>query len=101
MSSTNTSIAFTTRALIALLPFALYVFAFTRIPPYVTTQESVPDTHPADRAEWSAGPEGWEKGGWLAASLGRVVVLGIVVLGCLSGFGAIRTAWGFLEHARG
>lgn len=30
--------------------------------------------------------------------MGRVVVLGIVVLGGLSGFGAVRTAWVFLEH---
>jgi hypothetical protein len=51
---------------------------------------------------WStSGPEGWEGGGWLASSLGRVVVLGVVVLGGLSGFGAVRTAWDFMEHIWG
>ena len=51
---------------------------------------------------WStSGPEGWEGGGWLALSLGRVVVLGVVVLGGLSGFGAVRTAWDFFEHLSG
>jgi hypothetical protein len=29
--------------------------------------------------------------------LGRVVVLGVVVMGALSGLGAVRTAWMFLE----
>lgn len=49
-------------------------------------------------SSWTEGPEGWEGGGWLAPSLGRVVVLGVVVLGALSGFGAVRTAWNFLDH---
>ncbi|KAJ9097829.1 hypothetical protein QFC19_006697, partial [Naganishia cerealis] len=39
----------------------------------------------------------WRKGGWLEPSLGRVVVLGVVVLGGLSGLGAVRTAWNFIE----
>lgn len=42
--------------------------------------------------------EDWGKGGWLEPSLGRVVVCGIVVLGGLSGFGAVRTAWNFYEN---
>ena len=50
---------------------------------------------------WSSGPEGWEGGGWLAPSLGRVVVLGVVVLGGLSGLGAVRSAWEYIEHAVG
>lgn len=51
--------------------------------------------------QWStSGPEGWEQGGWLAPSLGRVVVLGVVILGSLSGFGAVRSAWNFFEHRR-
>jgi hypothetical protein len=45
--------------------------------------------------------EGWEGEGWLAPSLGRLVVLGVIVLGLLSGFGAVRTAWGFMEHIWG
>ena len=28
-------------------------------------------------------------------------MLGVVILGALSGFGAVRTAWGFFEHASG
>ena len=52
--------------------------------------------------KWTtSGPEGWEGEGWLAPSLGRLIVLGVVVLGVLSGFGAVRTAWGFFEHASG
>lgn len=39
----------------------------------------------------------WRKGGWLEPSLGRVVVCGVVVLGGLSGLGAVRTAWNFVE----
>jgi hypothetical protein len=64
----------------------LYCFAFTFIPPYVTHTES--------------SGEDWEGEGWLAASLGRVVVLGIVALAGLSGFGAVRTAWNFMEHLK-
>lgn len=50
---------------------------------------------------WTEGPEGWEGEGWLASSLGRVVVLGVVVLGALSGFGALRTALNFFENIHG
>jgi hypothetical protein len=64
------------RLAIALLPFSLYAFVFTRIPPYITSDET----------EWS---------GWLAPCLGRVVVLGVIALGGLSGFGAVRTTWTF------
>ncbi|RSH87209.1 hypothetical protein EHS25_003118 [Saitozyma podzolica] len=39
-------------------------------------------------ASWASGREGWEEGGWLASSMGRVVVLGVLILGSLSGFGA-------------
>ncbi|KAJ9103955.1 hypothetical protein QFC21_002418 [Naganishia friedmannii] len=39
----------------------------------------------------------WRRGGWLEPSLGRVVVCGVVVLGGLSGLGAVRTAWNFIE----
>ena len=55
----------------------------------------------ADMVSWSSGPEGWEGGGWLAPSLGRVVVLGVVVLGGLSGLGAVRSAWEYVEHVMG
>jgi hypothetical protein len=68
------------------VPFGLYAFAFTFIPPYITTVRR--DTSGED----------WEGEGWLASSLGRVVVLGIVALAGLSGFGAVRTAWNFVEH---
>lgn len=52
--------------------------------------------------EWSTtGPEGWEAGGWLSSSLGRVVVLGVVIMAALSGIGAVRTAWDYLELAAG
>ena len=114
------SIPFTSRLLISLIPFGLYCFLWTRIPPYVTalpstpslisTVEIQPDLDPTSTTassineaigDWTSGPEGWEGGGWLAPSLGRVVVLGVVVLGTLSGFGAVRTAWGFFEHAVG
>ncbi|ODO09120.1 hypothetical protein I350_02720 [Cryptococcus amylolentus CBS 6273] len=117
--SRSTSISFTTRLIISLIPFSLYIFLFTRIPPYITAVPLVlsqPEPSPSldvddpsataatlDEAivQWStSGPEGWEQGGWLAPSLGRVVVLGIVVLGGLSGFGAVRTAWNFFEHHR-
>jgi len=50
---------------------------------------------------WTEGPEGWEGEGWLASSLGRVVVMGVIVLGALSGFGAVRTALNFYEQIRG
>lgn len=119
-STKSSSLPFTSRLLISLIPFALYVFLFTRIPPYITAvaPREIPSTNatiPADESsngtvsgigealvEWStSGPEGWEGGGWLASSLGRVVVLGIVVIAGLSGVGAIVTAWDYLEQARG
>jgi hypothetical protein len=50
---------------------------------------------------WTEGPEGWEGEGWLASSLGRVVVMGVIVLGALSGFGAVRTALNFYEQIKG
>jgi hypothetical protein len=44
----------------------------------------------------------WEGGGgWLAPSLGRVVVLGILIMAALSGIGAVKTAWDYLEQAAG
>ncbi|WWC62152.1 uncharacterized protein I303_104744 [Kwoniella dejecticola CBS 10117] len=118
--SKSTSISFTSRFLISLIPFTLYIFLFTRIPPYITAIPITPAPAPPtpvldvddpsstastiDEAivQWStSGPEGWEEGGWLAPSLGRVVVLGVLVLGSLSGFGAVRTAWNFFEHTIG
>nr|XP_019046507.1 hypothetical protein I302_05257 [Kwoniella bestiolae CBS 10118]OCF25437.1 hypothetical protein I302_05257 [Kwoniella bestiolae CBS 10118] len=118
--SRSTSLSLTSRFLISLIPFTLYIFLFTRIPPYITaipiTPAPVPPTpvlevdDPSSTAstideaivQWStSGPEGWEEGGWLAPSLGRVVVLGVLVLGSLSGFGAVRSAWNFFEHAIG
>jgi hypothetical protein len=115
------SIPFTSRLLISLVPFGLYCFLWTRIPPYVTALPPVasvlpnpieldPHLDPSSTrptfmdgaiVDWTSGPEGWEGSGWLASSLGRVIVLGVVVLGALSGFGAVRTAWGFFEHAAG
>lgn len=94
------------------------MFLFTRIPPYITavpmnvqvvSTPSMDIDDPSSTAssideaivQWStSGPEGWEQGGWLAPSLGRVVVLGVVILGSLSGFGAVRSAWNFFEHRR-
>ncbi|KLT45435.1 hypothetical protein CC85DRAFT_134821 [Cutaneotrichosporon oleaginosum] len=85
------SLSLTARVLISLIPFAIYVFLFTRIPPYITAVK------PADDS-WA---EGWEGGGWLESSLGRVVVLGVVVIAGLSGIGAVVTAWDYLEQAAG
>ncbi|KAK4685669.1 hypothetical protein P7C73_g4469, partial [Tremellales sp. Uapishka_1] len=119
--SRASSLPLTSRLLISLIPFTLYIFLFTRIPPYITTMPSMTpplsETTPPSEDDldpsstmtlddaivsWSTStPEGWEGGGWLAPSLGRVVVLGVVVLGALSGLGAVRTAWGFIEHAAG
>ncbi|WRT66521.1 uncharacterized protein IL334_003480 [Kwoniella shivajii] len=114
------SLPMTTRLVISLIPFTLYIFLFTRIPPYITAIPITPATplptpvldvdDPSSTAttideaivQWStSGPEGWEQGGWLAPSLGRVVVLGVLILGSLSGFGAVRSAWNFFEHAIG
>ncbi|WWC89141.1 uncharacterized protein L201_004059 [Kwoniella dendrophila CBS 6074] len=118
--SRSSSISFTSRFLISLIPFTLYIFLFTRIPPYITAIPITPVpilptpvlevNEPSSTAgtideaivQWStSGPEGWEQGGWLAPSLGRVVVLGVLVLGSLSGFGAVRSAWNFFEHTIG
>jgi hypothetical protein len=77
------SLSLTSRLLIAALPFVLYIFLFTRIPPYITVMDD------------------WEGGGWLAASLGRVVVLGVLIMASLSGIGAVKTAWDYLEQAAG
>ncbi|RXK39301.1 hypothetical protein M231_03380 [Tremella mesenterica] len=120
--SRQSSLPLSSRLLIALIPFTLYIFLFTRIPPYVTAVAPMvaPSAEPENSVDvdltdgvapsgidevivnWStSGPEGWEGGGWLAPSLGRLIVLGVVVLGGLSGFGAVRTAWGFFEHASG
>ncbi|BEJ16335.1 hypothetical protein CspHIS471_0509400 [Cutaneotrichosporon sp. HIS471] len=85
------SLSLTSRVLISLLPFAIYIFLFTRIPPYITALK------PADDG-WA---EGWEGGGWLESSLGRVVVLGVVVIAGLSGIGAVVTARDYLEQAAG
>ncbi|WVR06897.1 hypothetical protein IAU60_003933 [Kwoniella sp. DSM 27419] len=115
--SRSTSLSITSRLLISLIPFTLYIFLFTRIPPYITAipiTAAPPPPTPVDEVDdpsstastvqeaivqWStSGPEGWEQGGWLAPSLGRVVVLGVLTLGSLSGFGAVRSAWNFFEH---
>jgi hypothetical protein len=114
-STRASSLSLTTRLLIALVPFTLYIFLFTRIPPYVTAVASmapslpeldndglaVEPVIPHGSVSWTEGPEGWEGEGWLASSLGRVVVLGVVVLGALSGFGAVRTALNFYENIQG
>lgn len=34
-------------------------------------------------------------------SLGRVVVLGVLIMASLSGIGAVKTAWDYLERAAG
>ena len=127
-----------------MIPFGIYVFAFTRIPPYVTTDHtstiplmslhnetmatnatriggkttykiSLPahvhlgdyndlDEQETDQTvevvefEGDGVQEDWQRGGWLEPSLGRVVVCGIIIMGALSGFGAVRTAWGFYEN---
>lgn len=141
--STRRSLTPMKRFILALVPFCLYVFVFTRIPPYVTTDlptlavevsnytslrpvktsgriaghlptsihlgdiadlEERPDV-PFDSevlatggSIWTSQQELWQHGGWLEPSLGRVVVCGIIILGLLSGFGAIRTAWMFYEN---
>lgn len=65
----------------------------------IDTDIPIPTSIPT--GSWAEGPEGWEGEGWLASSLGRVVVLGVVVLGALSGFGAVRTALNFYEQIKG
>lgn len=77
--SRKSSLSLTLRLGVALVPFGLYLFLFSWIPPYVT-----------------AATDG---SGWLAPALGRVVVLGVIVLGALSGFGAVRSAWAFYLHS--
>lgn len=116
--SRTSSLSLTSRLLISLIPFSVYIFLFTRIPPYVTAV-TAPAPLPATEADaaaatagvnstiedaivqWSSGREGWEGGGWLESSLGRVVVLGVVVIAGLSGIGAVVTAWDYLEQAAG
>lgn len=83
-SSTRiSSLSLTSRVLISIIPFLLYIFLFTRIPPYITAIDD------------------WDGGGWLVPSLGRVVVLGVLTMASLSGIGAVKTAWDYLEQAAG
>jgi hypothetical protein len=162
-TSTKRRLSITKRFLLSLVPFGLYVFLFTRIPPYITTvdsplsqqelddilrsgnfsqtvngtrrissqrlkaafpqivelgdldelQESDTLTNGTETEQTNFDEEAyedyeyafeyysqqqmWRKGGWLEPSLGRVVVCGVVVLGGLSGLGAVRTAWNFVE----
>jgi hypothetical protein len=121
------SLTISKRLIISLVPFSIYVFLLTRIPPYITTIEpptlssynhssltwskgfpssielgSPDDDHEDEPAvalfdETMSNQEGWQKGGWLEPSLGRVLACGVVVLGGLSGLGAVRTAWNFVE----
>lgn len=114
----------TKRLALALVPFTLYIFLFTRIPPYVTTSmpphqgfnvtlpssHGIKNIHSIDLGDVSeldpplmeepaaAEAVAWSRGGWLEPSLGRVVVCGVVALGLLSGYGAIRTAYMFNEN---
>jgi hypothetical protein len=132
-----------------MIPFGVYIFLFTRIPPYITESSytspilalnstegmgrngtvrtgggriALPkhvhlgdyldldeSEYPLDmdRDEEEGGyedkegegeQEDWQRGGWLEPSLGRVLVCGIIVMGGLSGFGAVRTAWNFYEN---
>ncbi|ORX35751.1 Abscisic acid G-protein coupled receptor-domain-containing protein [Kockovaella imperatae] len=83
-SLSTSTISFPVRLGVALLPFGLYCFLFSCIPPYLTAVD-------ADSTGWH----------WLSPLLGRLLVLGIVSLAGLSGYGAVRTAWIFYEHARG
>lgn len=115
--SRTASLSLTSRLLVSLLPFAVFIFLFTRIPPYITAVVRAPAPSPSSPSpeigaggnstledaivQWSSGPEGWEGGGWLESSLGRVVVLGVVVIAGLSGIGAVVTAWDYLEQAAG
>lgn len=131
------SLSLSKRLLLSLVPFTLYIFLFTRIPPYITTVDPrpvapawnatgrltytkglphavhlgdladlvEPEAEEQDRTRLPgedaegrfASQEGWQKGGWLEPSLGRVLACGVVVLGGLSGLGAVRTAWNFVE----
>lgn len=114
----RTSISLRSRILVGCIPFALYCFMFTFIPPYVTSASPLSPDIPVIPVNETMGDttgmdldnvdnladldmaEGWEGEGWLASTLGRVVVLGVVTLAGLSGFGAMRTAWNFIEHRR-
>ena len=87
-TTTGRRISLKSRTVVALVPFALYCFAFSFIPPYASTVGKGPLS------------EDWEGDGWLSSALGRVVVLGVVALAGLSGFGAVRTAWNFVEHIK-
>ena len=82
----------------ALIPFGLYCFLFSFIPPYITAID--PTTAIPEDGETPPVVEDQPEG-WLAPSLGRLVVLGVVILSGLSGFAAVRTVWNFYEQVRG
>ncbi|KAH8112124.1 Abscisic acid G-protein coupled receptor-domain-containing protein [Phellopilus nigrolimitatus] len=62
-----------TRVLMALIPYSLYIFALSLIPL----------------------PEGLSSTSLISAALLRLIVLGTLIIGLLSGLGAARNAWDF------
>lgn len=62
-----------TRTIIIISPVAFYIFLLSRIPL----------------------PETLATTGLVATILSRLVFLGIIILGLLSGFGAVSNAWAF------
>lgn len=69
------------RHLIALVPYCLFIYCFTLIPVPSTSTPNTP-----------------REAVWAAMTLSRLVVAGVIILGLLSGFGAVRNAWKMLAN---
>lgn len=88
---TRSTLSLPVRLLVAIVPYTLYIFLFTRLPPYITVHVDADGDGVEDWANWA---------GWVAPAMGRLVFMGVICLGGLSGFGAVRTAWMFWERTR-
>lgn len=87
----RSSLSLPVRLLVAIVPYTVYIFIFTRLPPYITVHIDADGDGVEDWASWA---------GWVAPAMGRLVFMGVICLGGLSGFGAVRTAWMFWERTR-
>lgn len=68
---------FAPRLCLSIIPVALYLFALSKIPlPSALSDSFTVDT--------------------FTAALSRLIVLGTIILGLLSGFGAISNSWGYI-----
>ena len=90
-TTSRSSLSLPVRLLVAIVPYTLYIFLFTRLPPYITVHIDADGDGVEDWASWA---------GWVAPAMGRLVFMGVICLGGLSGFGAVRTAWMFYERTR-